>query len=365
MPVAAPRRPESISVDHHDPYLVNYRMAAIPVRIGNNRWGQVDQTSSCRLMGMARPGAATGQPDSDVVSALKTGSFGLCSLNYQLAGEKGDVALAFSSKLHGDPETPVFEAYQGERLLFRMIQGAQEVQHSFQIAGQPFRRNIDQAFPAGALPLDHAFDGGIPTRADCLARVSKGRPGEYTKWSDEGPEAFADPVARAHWESHQAALAECDNVEGFTFAQEIGISEHFEMKGSLRADQSASVEKAAAELDLGSDPVDQRFAGSDAKTGARVEADATGSFPTGTDLVPATSSDYLYSFGTVDAIWNGAWGLVRIYKDPVSADPSTYNLADCKTLRASSRSVIGLAPRSCGARPRLRQGLPKIILLAS
>ena len=35
------------------------------------------------------------------------------------------------------------------------------------------------------------------------------------------------------------------------------------------------------------------------------------------------STDYLYSFGTQDALWNGAWGHVRVFKDGQSADLTT------------------------------------------
>jgi manganese oxidase len=305
--VAGPERPEAISVDHHDPFLVNYRMAAIPLRIGDKAADMVAASPDCAPKSMSPQAAEL--PASEVVDALMAGSFGRCSLKFQLKGDQGDLASVFSSKVHGDPETPVFEAYQGERLMFRMIQGAQEVQHMFQIAGQPFRRNVDQAFAAGMLPLDTAFGLRHPLRADCLADASGGRPGEYLKWSDKGPDDSS--VDTSFWTAREEVLAECDNIEGFTFAQEIGISEHFEMRGSLRSDVSGSLEAIPAP-----EGVELRFSRFD---GAQGLAD---------DYVPETSSDYLYSFGTTDAIWNGAWGLLRIYEGTASADPSTFNLSD-------------------------------------
>jgi manganese oxidase len=93
----------------------------------------------------------------------------------------------------------------------RLIQGAQEVQHVFTIAGRSWRRQ-----PA----------------------------------------------------SGDSALVS---------SQEIGISEHFEMDFSL--------------------PFNARF---------------------GKD----SSIDYLYTAGTVDALWNGAWGLFRSYGTPSANDPS-------------------------------------------
>lgn len=325
--VAGPERPEAISVDHHDPYLVNYRMAAIPVRIGDKAAGRTTPSASCTPLEMTRQGEA--MPDSDVVEALKAGSFGLCSLNYQLLGDRGDLASAFSSKVHGDPETPVFEAYQGERLMFRMIQGAQEVQHTFQIAGQPFRRNVDQAFSAAMLPLDTSFGPSHPLRMGCFNAASRGRPGEYLTWTDQGLKAFpAGSSAADYWAAREETLAECDNIEGFTYAQEIGISEHFEMRGSLRADIGGSLESTAAAA--GVELRFRRFAG---------EADLP------VDRVPDTSSDYLYSFGTTDAIWNGAWGLLRIFEGTASADPSTFNLSDL----TNTAGVSAIGDRLAGA----------------
>ncbi|HLQ20479.1 MAG TPA: hypothetical protein VK146_16010, partial [Tabrizicola sp.] len=196
--VAGPERPEAISVDHHDPYLVNYRTSAIPARIGDKSEDQTAISNDCKPKSMTLPGAE--EADSEVVEALRDGTFGTCSLTYQLLGDLGDLASVFSSKVHGDPETPVFEAYQGERLMFRLIQGAQEVQHMFQVAGQPFRRNVDQAFAAGALPLDRSFGPHSPLRSDCFARASGGRPGEYLTWTDQGLKAFpSGSVAADFW----------------------------------------------------------------------------------------------------------------------------------------------------------------------
>ncbi len=325
--VAGPERPEAISVDHHDPYLVNYRMAAIPVRIGDKAAGRTTPSASCAPMEMTRQGDAI--PDSAVVEALKAGSFGRCSLKYQLLGDRGDLASVFSSKVHGDPETPVFEAYQGEKLMFRMIQGAQEVQHTFQIAGQPFRRNVDQSFTAAMLPLDTSFGPSHPLRSGCFDAASGGRPGEYLTWTDQGLKAF--PIggsANDYWAAKDKTLAECDNIEGFTFAQEIGISEHFEMRGSLRSDVGGSLEGVSA-----APGVELRFRTFDGANGLPV------------DRVTETSSDYLYTFGTTDAIWNGAWGLVRIFEGTASADPSTFNLSDL----TDAAAVAAIGDRLAGA----------------
>ncbi len=296
-PVAAPARPESISVDHHDPYLINYRGAPIPLRIADKDGGP-DRSSDCAPLTLNRPGE---HGSSDAVEKLAGGQFEQCSYSHQMTGPIGDLASALHSGVHWDPETPVLEAYTGERLAFRMIQGAQEVQHTFVLSGQPFKRNIDQAFAQGMRPL--AMDGPASLQQQCRERaeVFNSRPGEYREWLDTAPANRTGwtPEQRDHWDAYEAALAECDNIEGFSFAQEIGISEHFEMQGSLRADVPVSVE----------------FAG---ETGQSSPDD-----PELSDGVPQTSSDYLYHFGSVDALWNGAWGLVRIYEDPTAPDPAT------------------------------------------
>jgi manganese oxidase len=169
-PVDPPWFPEAISKDHHNPYLVNYRHEPIPLRIGLR--------------------------DTDG------------SIKRQKPGLDGDMALAFDSRVHGDPASEIFEGYEGELTQLRVIQGAQEVQHMLNIHGM--------------------------------------------RW----PREIANP---------QSPLVA---------AQEIGISEHFELKLPL-----ANV-----------------FRG-----------------------VPV--ADYLYDFGSVDDLWNGAWGLIRTYNGTDAGDP--------------------------------------------
>lgn len=54
--------------------------------------------------------------------------------------KKEDPAYLFSSFVHGDPATPIFEAYPGDELMFRLIDGAHEEQHSFNITGMSWRK---------------------------------------------------------------------------------------------------------------------------------------------------------------------------------------------------------------------------------
>ena len=329
-PVAPPARPEAITVDHHDPYLVNYRAEPIPVRIGNKE--PADQHSnSCRPFELGRPGDYTADP-SPAVSTLEKGTAPLCSYAYQLRGDKGDMGFALSSFIHGDPATPKLEAYQNERLMIRLIQGAQEVQHGFRLVGQPFKRNPDQPFSRGMSPRGESVDfASHPTRhAICADRLQHGRPEQYRKWLDEGVGGFNDPADQKFWTGYENLLAECDNAEGFTFAQEIGISEHFEFQGSLRADAGASIEKRPAP-----------------------DASAASTPPVATATaateVPEGVADSLYDFGSIDSFWNGAWGLVRIYRDANTKDPATnqpigHRLATLRGSRQESATAAEQAP---------------------
>ncbi len=169
-PIDPPRLPEAISKSHHNPYLVNYRHEPLPLRIGCEEY------------------------ESDPTSCAAQ------SLWQQREGAKGDMAFVFDSRQHGDPGTEIFAGYEGEKIQLRLIQGAQEVQHTFNLHGHHWPREID---------------------------------------NPESP---------------------------LVAAQEIGISEHFEMKLGL------------------------------------------GDITRGEPFI-----DYLYNFGALDDLWNGAWGFIRSF----------------------------------------------------
>lgn len=216
-PVAAPQRPEAISVNHHDPYLFNYKHEPIPLRIatrqGNGGWRQ------------------------------KT-------------GPQGDMANVFDSRTHsrpvdstidirrnhapGDPSTEIFEAYEGDPVQVRLIQGAQEVQHVFTVHGQRWRRQ----------PADSA----------------------------------------SPWVS----------------SQEVGISEHFEM--NMQFD------------------------------------------PTVIGNIKSLTTDHLYHAGSIDALWNGAWGLFRSYVDPRTSDVVANRPIRCRlaVLGATGDAATNPQDPECG-----------------
>lgn len=62
-----------------------------------------------------------------------------------------DPAYIFSSYVHGDPATPVLETYPGDELMIRLIDGAHEEQHSFNITGMSWRKEVtDERSPLAA-----------------------------------------------------------------------------------------------------------------------------------------------------------------------------------------------------------------------
>ncbi|RZS54551.1 copper oxidase [Sphaerotilus mobilis] len=173
-PVDPPAVPEAVSARHHNPYLVNYRNEPLPLRLSADG---------------SRSGLHLDQ--------------------------RADPAYVFSSRVHGDPYTPVLRAYEGERVQLKLIHGAQEVQHVFTLHGQRWRREVSDP---------------------------------------NGP---------------------------YVAAQELGISEHMEMDLGLLAKVSGG----------------------------------------------AKQTDHLFHYGSTDALWNGAWGILRTYADANAVDGLTGTLA--------------------------------------
>lgn len=51
-----------------------------------------------------------------------------------------DPAYVFSSWVHGDPQTPIIETYPGDPVKIRLIQGAHETQHNFNLHGLSWKK---------------------------------------------------------------------------------------------------------------------------------------------------------------------------------------------------------------------------------
>lgn len=73
-----------------------------------------------------------------------------------------DPAYIFSSFVHGDPATPVLETYPGDELMIRLIDGAHEEQHVFNITGMSWQKEVaDDRSPLAAsqtIGLSEAFN---------------------------------------------------------------------------------------------------------------------------------------------------------------------------------------------------------------
>lgn len=303
-PVSPPARPESISVDHHDPYLVNYRGEPFPLRIGTNSSDAPD----CAL-----------RPLGFWVAELATGVTQNCEISTQRKGPAGDMANVMLSALHGDPVVPILTLFDEESLQFRLIQGAQEVQHSFTVEGFTWPRNIDQRFPSMMREIDDLTPRETLVR-QChethgvqsgLRMAREGRPDEYARWTQDGSKGF--PVGSPEskfWQDMDRQIAACFNVDGHIAAQEIGISEHFEFKSAFLYDAGLPGTMARMASDLMMRSLRE---GGIARNDALAELARRLS-----DLRAALNvrknSDTPYHFGSQDALWNGAWGLLRVYE---------------------------------------------------
>ncbi len=82
--------------------------------------------------------------------------------------KREDPAYLFSSFVHGDPATPVFETYPGDELMFRLIDGAHEEQHSFNITGMSWRKELADArsplVASQTLGVSEAFNLNVTTK---------------------------------------------------------------------------------------------------------------------------------------------------------------------------------------------------------
>ncbi|MBU3031101.1 hypothetical protein [Paracoccus marinaquae] len=380
-PVSGPQRPEAISTDHHDPYLVNYRGEPVPLRIGEAGGNEADgpddppheDDAAAQPIDAAfvededddEPGSASAsrktafdcyrdlapdmlaqfsrrdpaQPgpdgsglvppgiepeyDSALEQDLAEAAGGPdCSIDRQSPDPRGNLAHAYRSEFfddevqpagadhaepvpaglrdealaqakglirnrgHGDPATPLLETYSDERIQIRLIQGAQEVQHTFNLEGLQWRRQIDQKYPAASMLLDEDYAQQTWWQG-CSRAGRDGIAGQHDRWRDGTLKAGDD---LAYWDRHNRLVALCDNLESFVSAQEVGISEHFEIPAapSKYAVQFREVKPAGEE--------------------GAAKTDTTASL------------DYMFHFGSQDAIWNGAWGLMRVYESIAARD---------------------------------------------
>ena len=90
---------------------------------------------------------------------------GVMGINYKcepLQFRKGDPAYVFSSFVHGDPVTPLLETYEGDPIRIRLIDGAHEEQHSFNLHGLRWRKeptdNVSPLVQSQTIGISEAFN---------------------------------------------------------------------------------------------------------------------------------------------------------------------------------------------------------------
>ncbi len=96
----------------------------------------------------------------------------------QIPGEVGEMHNVFSSRVHGDPFTPLLLANEGDDIRVRLIQGAQEEQHVFSIHGQRWLTEIDDpdsGYSNGQpIGLSEHFDFGLGGSGAALGEIGAG-----------------------------------------------------------------------------------------------------------------------------------------------------------------------------------------------
>lgn len=292
-PIAAPERPESISVDHHDPYLVNYRNEPVPLRVGA-RVGHENEGLAFGPCGLPAAGDRKNEDRSIAAQRLDDmGDFGETFRSIMLTGTQ-------AGQTHGDPCTPILDVYEDENVQIRLIQGAQEVQHVFTVEGMTFPRNLDQHFVS---------------RRDFTSQNEEAQ--TSPTWWRRCHEAEA-AMAGASDVTKRSIQAACDNIDGRETGQEIGISEHFEFEAPMRREGVMQAAQSVAKSLL--KPA-QKATAARAVPPKDLMADSV-------FANRVTASDFLYHFGTLDAVWNGAWGLLRVHEE--SKQPRVaYDIGAC------------------------------------
>ena len=83
------------------------------------------------------------------------------------------ISKIFSSRVHGDPATPLFEAYEGERVIFRTMMPADKPRNvGFTIHGHEWREQPDDPFSRviplqGGVSIGNVFDMELRDGASC------------------------------------------------------------------------------------------------------------------------------------------------------------------------------------------------------
>ena len=118
--------------------------------------------------------------DTDPVDAEDTGEKGYNYRSERFANRlrrDSRIAKVFSSKVHGDPATPVFKAYTGDRVIFRTMMPADKPRNvGFAVHGHMWKEQPDdfhsRVIPIqGAISVGNKFEMELEKGASC--------PGDY------------------------------------------------------------------------------------------------------------------------------------------------------------------------------------------
>lgn len=120
------------------------------------------------------------EEDGEAVDAEDTGEKGYNYRSERFANRlKRDdrISKIFSSRIHGDPATPVFKAYEGERVIFRTMMPADKPRNvGFGIHGHEWREQPGDPYSRiipmqGGISIGNTFQMELKDGASC--------PGDY------------------------------------------------------------------------------------------------------------------------------------------------------------------------------------------
>lgn len=154
------------------PGVENFRECVVMIQNGIR---MLDKDGELVKTTIADAGEETEEPDAE-----DTGEKGYNYRSERFANRlKKDsrIAKIFSSKVHGDPATPVFKAYAGERVIFRTMMPADKPRNvGFTIHGHEWKQQPDDPFSRviplqGAVSIGNTFNMELKDGAHC--------PGDY------------------------------------------------------------------------------------------------------------------------------------------------------------------------------------------
>ena len=126
------------------------------------------------------------------------------------------IGKVFSSKVHGDPATPVFQSFAGDRVIFRTVMPADKPRNvGFALHGHMWREQREDPFSReiplkGAISIGNTFDMELENGASC--------PGDYLyrsgsiKWDVESGMWGIFRVKKRKWSSRCVNM--CRKVRG-------------------------------------------------------------------------------------------------------------------------------------------------------